>query len=221
MNSKLFLRIFHIKFILAFIFTGSSDLAIGIDFLPITRIKTSNWKFIRDYKVVKQNLDHSCGAAALATILNEFYGQNITEAMLLSSMENVDGKASFEDMKNALPKFGFYAKGFSTDYAQLSLLTRPVVVYLKHRKNQHFSVLRGINGDSVLLADPSLGNRSYSREQFIAMWITGHDHAYQRGRFLAVLPIQAELAVINNFFTNAPRRQTKQVVEQLIFRSFP
>jgi peptidase C39, bacteriocin processing len=43
----------------------------------------------------------------------------------------------------------------------------PVVVYIKVRKDDHFSVLRGISGNTVWLADPSLGNRTYSRAQFL------------------------------------------------------
>lgn len=43
----------------------------------------------------------------------------------------------------------------------------PVVVYIKVRKDDHFNVLRGISGNTVWLADPSLGNRTYSRAQFL------------------------------------------------------
>jgi len=30
--------------------------------------------------------------------------------------------------------------------------------------------LRGINANTVWLADPGLGNRTYGKEQFLAMW---------------------------------------------------
>jgi len=33
-----------------------------------------SWKTLRDERVVKQDLDYSCGAASLATLLNEHYG---------------------------------------------------------------------------------------------------------------------------------------------------
>ncbi len=67
-------------------------------------------------------------------------------------------------MTRALPLFGFKAEGFAANWDQLTRLKIPVIVYLKHRKNDHFSVLRGINKDTVLLADPSMGNRTYSRQ---------------------------------------------------------
>ncbi|WP_428832756.1 cysteine peptidase family C39 domain-containing protein, partial [Neisseria gonorrhoeae] len=36
----------------------------------------------------------------------------------------------------------------------------------------HFSVLNGINGETVLLADPSLGHVSTSKSQFLSAWKT-------------------------------------------------
>jgi hypothetical protein len=38
-------------------------------------IKVKPWKEIRDYNVVKQNLDFSCCAASFATLLNSYYNQ--------------------------------------------------------------------------------------------------------------------------------------------------
>jgi len=52
--------------------------------------------------------------------------------------------------------------GFSASYDQLARLNMPGIVYLEHRKSEHFSVLRGIDESTVWLADPSQGNRTYS-----------------------------------------------------------
>jgi len=41
-------------------------------------IKVKSWKAFRDERVVKQDMDYSCGAASLATVLNEYYGQAVT-----------------------------------------------------------------------------------------------------------------------------------------------
>jgi len=66
-----------------------------------------------------------------------------------------------------LPQFGFRAVGYATSYDQLIKLKAPVVVYLEYRRDKHFSVLRGISENTVWLADPSLGNLTYSRGQFL------------------------------------------------------
>lgn len=183
----------------------------------VLQVPVKNWKTLRDAQVVKQDLDYSCGAASLATLLNYFYGQDLTEEALLKAMDKGDGRASFEDMAKALPKFGFRAQGFAASWEQLTRLKMPVIVYVKHRKNDHFSVLRGINQDTVWLADPSLGNRTYSRQQFLAMWQTRQDaeNADLAGKFLAVLPMQAEDKQADIFFTKTPERQTGMALQML------
>jgi predicted double-glycine peptidase len=183
----------------------------------VLQVPIKNWKTLRDAQVVKQDLDDSCGAASLATLLNYFYGQDLTEEALLKAMDKGDGRASFDDMAKALPKFGFRAQGFAASWDQLTRLKMPVIVYVKHRKNDHFSVLRGINQDAVWLADPSLGNRTYSRHQFLTMWQTRQDseNADLSGKFLAVLPIQAEAKQTDIFFTKTPERQTGMALQML------
>lgn len=187
-------------------------------------VPVQSWKTLRDARIVKQDLDYSCSAASLATLLNEFYGQKITEEALLKAMDKGDLRASFEDMQRALPQFGFRAQGFAATHEQLTKLKMPVVVYLKYRKDDHFSVLRGIDENAVWLADPSLGNRTYSREQFLEMWETRKEdqaHADLKGKFLAVLPTKSDIASLEDFFTKSPKRQTAQAVEQLTIRQVP
>lgn len=188
----------------------------------VTPIK--NWKTLRDSRIVKQSLDYSCGAASLATLLNEYYGQRVTEQAILIAMAKGNGRASFEDMALVLPQFGFKAQGFTASWKQLIKLRIPVIVYLKYRKTDHFSLVRGIGANTIWLADSSLGNRTYSREQFLPMW-TSHSgdekHAQLRGKFLAVLPALADISAQSDFFDSAPARQTKSAVLQQAFRPVP
>jgi predicted double-glycine peptidase len=187
------------------------------------RVPVQSWKAMRDSRIVKQGLDYSCSAASLATLLNEFYGQSVTEEALLKAMDKGDLRASFEDMQKTLPQFGFKAQGFAASYEQLMRLKAPVVVYLKHRKDDHFSVLRGIDENTVWLADPSLGNRTYSKAQFLDMWQTRGDkeNAELAGKFLAVLPNKEGITAGDDFFTKTPRRQSAQATQQLSFRNIP
>jgi len=187
-------------------------------------LSVQSWKTLRDKNIVKQDLDYSCSAASLATLLNEFYEQSITEEALLKAMDKGDLRASFDDMQRALPQFGFKAQGFAATYDQLTKLKMPVVVYLKHRKDDHFSVLRGISDNTIWLADPSLGNRTYSQAQFLEMWETrkgDQDNAELKGKFFAVLPAKEEIPVQSGFFTKTPIRQTAQAVGLLASRHLP
>lgn len=131
------------------------------------KVQVQSWKAQRDFGIVKQDLDFSCGAASVATLLNNFYGQNLTEEEVLNKMDKTQMRASFEDMQKIMPDLGFEAKGYALPFEQLVQLKIPVIVYLKYRKTDHFSVLRGINNDTVWLADPSLGHVSMSKAQFL------------------------------------------------------
>lgn len=186
----------------------------------VGQVRVKSWKTLRDTGIVKQDLDYSCGAASAATLLNSFYGQKVSEKAFLKAMGEEDGMASFEDMAKAMPKFGFRAQGFAASWEQLQQLKIPVIVYVKYRKDDHFSVLRGISGDTVWLADPSLGNRTFSKAQFLQMWQTRNDGKAPElaGKLLAVLPAKADISRVEDYFSKTPRRQSASAVAQLEFR---
>nr|WP_233171150.1 C39 family peptidase [Herbaspirillum sp. ASV7] len=184
-----------------------------------------SWKSLRDHRIVKQDLDYSCGSASLATLLNGFYGESFKEQDFLKAMDNGNKKASFEDMARVLPRFGYKAQGFSSGWEQLSQLQIPVVVYLKYRKEDHFSVIRGIDSSSVWLADPSFGNRIFSKEEFLEMWqISGREtesqEATERGRILVILPI-GERDRDSQFFSRSPPRRTAVSERIVSLRNWP
>jgi len=124
-------------------------------------------------------------------------------------------------MREVLATLGFRSVAASIHYEQLATLEMPVIIYLNPRElghPGHFSVLRGVNASTVWLADPSLGNRTYSREQFISLWDTearAQTTSEAQGRVLAILPTGAGLAAQSGFFTKKPRRQTAQAIEQI------
>ncbi|HEZ5230463.1 TPA: C39 family peptidase [Neisseria meningitidis] len=177
------------------------------------KVKIQSWKERRDFNIVKQDLDFSCGAASVATLLNNFYGQKLTEEEVLEKLDKEQMPASFEDMRRIMPDLGFEAKGYALSFEQLAQLQIPVIVYLKYRKDDHFSVLRGIDGNTVLLADPSLGHVSMSRAQFLDAWQTREGNL--AGKILAVVPKKAETISNKLFFTHHPKRQTEFAVGQI------
>ncbi len=180
------------------------------------KIKVQSWKARRDFNIVKQDLDFSCGAASVATLLNNFYGQTLTEEEVLEKLDKEQMRASFEDMRRIMPDLGFEAKGYALSFEQLAQLKIPIIVYLKYRKDDHFSVLRGIDGNTVLLADPSLGHVSMSRVQFLDAWKTREGNL--AGKILAVVPKKAETISNKLFFTHHPKRQTEFAVKQIRLR---
>ena len=173
-------------------------------------ISTATWKDIRDKDIEKQNLDYSCGSAAVATILRSFYGKDIYERDVLDELLKVDddGTASFSDLEKVVKKFGFKAGGFSMSFADLKRMKIPAIVYLRYRSQDHFSVTRGVNEEGLLkLGDPSWGNRKFSKWQFKSMWETRDDDIL-KGRILLIVTKNKSLAQIHSDFFIPPETNT-------------
>lgn len=150
-------------------------------------IQIKSWKSIRDQNITKQDLDYSCGAASIATLLNGYFQQNVTEEQILKIMDKGDLRASFDDMQKALSVLNFDSKGYAVSFDTLKTLKLPVIVYIKHRKTDHFSVIGGINDQFIQLSDPSLGKITLTKYQFLEMWNTRKDEIYT-GKILVILP---------------------------------
>lgn len=137
----------------------------------------------RQRHVVMQQWDLSCGAAALATILNFQHGDSITEREIaigmmgrteyLANPELVNLRQGFSllDMKNFVDGRGYNGIGLGQlsvdDLQQLA----PIIVPLDSHGYQHFVVFRGMIGDRVLLADPAFGNRTIGLDRFENDWL--------------------------------------------------
>lgn len=172
-----------------------------------------NWKSLRDDRVVKQQMDCSCGSAALATILREHFGKNVSEQDILLKINQMYA-ASLADMQRVLPEYGLKGVGFSLGFEQLQKLRAPAVVYLRHEGQDHFSVIRGISADMVWLADPSWGNRKLSRRVFQAMFETEEGKPGQ-GRILVIAPATKDEKIASSDFFEQPKQSLDLIADSL------
>ena len=138
---------------------------------------------IRHDKVVLQQYDLSCGAAALATILNYQHGDPVSEREIAIGMmgrqEYIENPSvvtyrqgfSLLDLKRFVDQRGYNGVGLG----QLSLddlvERAPLIVPISVHGYQHFVVFRGVVDDGVHLADPAFGNRVMSRARFEKAWL--------------------------------------------------
>lgn len=145
-------------------------------FLPMKSLKA-----MRDHQVVKQAYDYSCGAAAFATLLTYSLNDPVSELDVLKAafaslsedeeaMRKKEG-LSLLDLQQIAQARGHKAQGFRLEPSYLSKLGGPVIVFIRPRGYEHFAVLKGVRGDRVYLADPSLGNIRVPVYQFLAMWL--------------------------------------------------
>ncbi|MGR9108197.1 MAG: C39 family peptidase [Gammaproteobacteria bacterium] len=138
------------------------------------------WVEMRDRYTVKQQLDYSCGAAALATLLHYFYGDDLGELDILKDiLKHLDKEAvknraqvgfSMLDLKRFVERHGYKALGVKLQASALPKLRGPVLVYLETADFRHFAMLRGVREDRVYLADPSRGNMRMSIYAFLEEW---------------------------------------------------
>ncbi|MCU1718557.1 C39 family peptidase [Pseudomonas sp. 5P_3.1_Bac2] len=127
--------------------------------------------------LVEQKTDFSCGAAALATILNKAYGWNLQEAEVIRGMlANADPNLvltqgfSMLDMKNYADKLGLRARGYRIEQDKLENLKVPSIVLHDVRGYKHFVVLQRTFKGYVYLGDPVLGHKKMPLEEFAKGW---------------------------------------------------
>jgi predicted double-glycine peptidase len=138
---------------------------------------------MRRQSVVVQQWDLSCGAAALATLLNYQHGDLVSEREIAKGLIERDEYLaqpllvrarhgfSLLDLKRYVEQRGYQGIG----YGRLTLADlverAPLIVPVRFFGYNHFVVFRGIVGNRVLLADPAFGNSTMLAQRFEAGWL--------------------------------------------------
>ncbi len=138
---------------------------------------------MREDRVVVQKWDLSCGAAALATILNYQHGDPVSEREiaigLMGREEYVTNPAlvqirqgfSLLDLKRYVDARGYEGIGYGKMTLDDLIAQAPVMVPIDTNGYNHFVVFRGVVGNRVLLADPAWGNRTMTVDNFKEKWL--------------------------------------------------
>ncbi len=140
--------------------------------LPVTSMKEARFR-----TTVRQQYDFSCGSAALATLLSHHYDFPVTEQEIFRDMfvrgdqPRIRSEGfSLLDMKRFLATRGFTADGFEQPLDKLAQAGLPAIVLVADNGYRHFVVVKGVQGERVLLGDPAGGTRALSRQGFEAIW---------------------------------------------------
>ncbi|MGF1644475.1 MAG: C39 family peptidase [Thiotrichales bacterium] len=127
--------------------------------------------------VTKQQLDYSCGSAALSTLLTFHYETPVDEGQVFKSMYGQGDQEkikvlgfSMQDMKSFVATLGFDAEGFKMPMASIEKAGVPGIVLLDTNGYRHFVVVKGIDDHFVLLGDPALGLRAITKTEFESQW---------------------------------------------------
>jgi uncharacterized protein len=137
---------------------------------------------MRQEHVVVQKWDLSCGAAALATVLNYQHGDPVSEREIAKNLIGreeylanpmvirVRHGFSLLDLKRYVDARGYEGIGYGNLTFEDLIDLAPVMVPVDFRY-PHFVVFRGVRGNRVLLADPAFGNRTMLVPKFQNAWM--------------------------------------------------
>ena len=164
-----------------------------------------SWIEFKNENLTRQKYDYSCGSASLSTILKYYYGLNVSEQDILNTIlksnvlntkdykkfEDSDFSLSFLDLVSFIKSKGFKGLGLALDLEALSKLKAPVILFVKIRKNEHFTIYKSMDKNYVYLADPSFGNIKIRISKFKEMFYQREDLKYP-GKILAILPTTTE-----------------------------
>ncbi len=127
--------------------------------------------------VIRQKYDFSCGSAAVATLLTYHYGLPTDEEEVFQAMIKVGDRAKIQkngfsmlDMKRYLDSRGFRSDGFKISLDKLIRIGLPGITLLNTQGYRHFVVVKGLNNNHVLIADPAVGSVVVPREHFKQIW---------------------------------------------------
>lgn len=127
--------------------------------------------------VLRQKYDYSCGSAAIATLLTYHYEIPIAEDVVFKSMFAAGDQQqirrvgfSLLDMKRFLDGKGLQSDGFRMTLDKFASIGVPGITLINTNGYKHFVVVKGIEGDRVLIGDPALGTRIVRRGQFEKQW---------------------------------------------------
>jgi len=149
----------------------------GMELLLHETVKKPLSKY-RHSNIVLQEYDYSCGSAALATILNFYLGENLTEEEVIKGLISFGDKKQIEnrrafsllDMKRFVKELGYNVAGYTAETEDLLSLGMPCIVPVEIYGYKHFVVFRGAYEGHVFVADPYLGNVSFDADYFEKIW---------------------------------------------------
>lgn len=144
------------------------------------RADVVSWKKLKQRNVVMQKRDYSCGAASLATVLQYFWGDSVTEEQLLVALvkmltpeelvDRLKNGLTLTDLRRLAVRVGYQAAIGRLEMDKLHESKVPLIVGITYKGYDHFVVYRGTDGYFIYLADPIRGNIRIPFFEFEEQW---------------------------------------------------
>jgi predicted double-glycine peptidase len=141
------------------------------------RVKVTSLQELKFKKTIRQQYDFSCGSAAVATLLTHHYGMPTNETDVFKEMWEAGDQEkirkegfSMLDMQKFLERRGMRSNGYKTEIDRLLKAKLPAIALINVNGYMHFVVVKGIEGNRILMSDPSVGVKVLNREEFAKAW---------------------------------------------------
>lgn len=134
---------------------------------------------VKYHGIVRQAYDYSCGSAALTTLLNGYLGRQFGERQIMEGLlrfgetEKIVERRGFSllDMKRLVTALGHPSGGFRASIKDILVLDHPAIAPIGYAGFRHFVVIKGYQDGRVFVADPALGNLSFTIDRFEEVWL--------------------------------------------------
>lgn len=140
-------------------------------YFPSPTLQVGHWwqRLTRRYPYLEQQSSSDCGIASLVMI-SRYWGKRFSIHRLRDIANvNRDG-ASLKGLVKAAESIGFTTRPVKTDLDTLAQQDLPAIA---HWEGKHYIVVYEITAKHVIVADPAIGQRSLTHEQFSKDW-TGY-----------------------------------------------
>ncbi|MEY3400810.1 MAG: hypothetical protein RLZZ86_413 [Cyanobacteriota bacterium] len=140
-------------------------------YFPIPTVTAGNWwrKFTKRYPFFEQQSAADCGAACLVMI-GRYWGKNFSINRLRDLANVSRSGASMRSLSAAAESLGFATRPVKASLDKLAQQPLPAIA---HWEGKHYIVVYEITKKQVIVADPALGQRYLTINQFQAGW-TGY-----------------------------------------------
>ena len=137
--------------------------------LPKPRKRKRGGGFWQRYPCILQQSSSDCGAACLATI-GRYWGKSLSLNLLRNLAGVGRAGASLKGLARAGENIGFQVRPVRASLSKLEVQKHP---WIAHWQGDHYVVVCWVKRRKVLIADPALGKRVLSRQEFLDGW-TGY-----------------------------------------------
>ena len=124
------------------------------------------------YACVEQHAEEDCGAACVATVARH-YGKRLSIARVRELVGTGSSGTTLLGLRRGADAVGFQARAVRADQELLDQLEAIPLPAIVHWQGNHWVVLHGRRKRRFVIADPAVGLRWLSQQEFLQGWSNG------------------------------------------------